>query len=144
MQIETIEELADILDASSLTRLEIEGEDWSLQLERPAPVLAAPPAPMPLAVDGGASITEAVASGPDVVPVDALMVGVFHEGMPPVTVGQDVRAGDILGAIEALALRNEIRSPIDARVVSVTVEDGQPVEYGQPLFSLSHLEEPAS
>jgi biotin carboxyl carrier protein len=68
------------------------------------------------------------------------MVGVFHESAPIVTVGQEVRAGDILGAIEALALRNEVRSPVDGPVVSIVVEDGQPVEYGQPMFTLGRPE----
>jgi biotin carboxyl carrier protein len=65
------------------------------------------------------------------------MVGVFHEASHPVAQGQIVRAGEALGSIEALALRNEVRAPMDGRVEEVHVEDGQPVEFGQVLFVLS-------
>lgn len=140
MQLETIEELAGILEGSSLTRLEIESDGASLQLERAvtpvAPVLI-PDAP------AGASAPEAeegAAAAQDVVTVEAPIVGVFHETASPVTTGQEVKAGDILGAIEALALRNEVRAPVDGPVVSVFVEDGQPVEYGQPMFALGRPE----
>jgi biotin carboxyl carrier protein len=137
MQIETIDALAGILAESSLSLLEVEGEDWSLKLERPPaePFVVEPP------TDAGASPpAQGDATPPDVTRIEASMVGVFHESAPIVTVGQEVRAGDILGAIEALALRNEVRSPVDGPVVGVAVEDGQPVEYGQLLFTLGKSE----
>jgi oxaloacetate decarboxylase alpha subunit len=133
MQIETIDALAGILAESSLSLLEVEGGDWSLRMERPATV--SPASGLPVEAGTGPAVQNAVAP-PDVTRIEASMVGVFHESAPIVAVGQEVRAGDILGAIEALALRNEVRSPVDGPVVGVAVEDGQPVEYGQLLFTL--------
>lgn len=140
MQIETIEELAGILSSSSLTRLELmelEGDLLTLERAAPLPVVA-----VPSIIETGARPVEIDTTAPaqDVVAVEAPMVGVFHEAAPPVAVGQAVRAGDVLGAIEALALRNEVRAPLDGSVVSISVEDGQPVEYGQPMFTLGRPE----
>lgn len=129
--IETIDELAALLRKSAVTRMSVEGEGWNVELERPATA----PAPAPVSA---AASKSAPATPPDLaVSVEASMVGVFHEATRPVMPGQMVRAGEALGSIEALALRNEVRAPIDGRVDEVHVEDGQPVEFGQTLFVLS-------
>ena len=137
MHIETIEELVDVLHHSPLTRLEVEGEDWALALEKPpAPPKPAPASrPRPAAVPPTGETADFLQTR-----VESPIVGVFHEANVPIAVGHAVRAGDSLGSIEALALRNEVRSPDDGQVTEVHVEEGQPVEYGQTLFTLAPLE----
>ncbi|HEY3268055.1 MAG TPA: biotin/lipoyl-binding protein [Armatimonadota bacterium] len=129
MTIETIDELAGLLQKTVVTRISVEGDGWNVELERPP----APPGVATAASTPAPSALEARAE----TPVEATMVGVFHEASHPVAQGQIVRAGEALGSIEALALRNEVRAPMDGRVEEVHVEDGQPVEFGQVLFVLS-------
>lgn len=136
MRVESIDELADVLGRSALTSMEVETSEWSLLIERPrgpssvqVGVQAAP------AVADSVSIEAPVAEH-DLDTVQAAMVGVFHEPAEPVTSGQSVRAGDLLGTIDALTIKNDVRTPIDGEVMAVRVEDGQPVEYGQALFTL--------
>ncbi|HEY3413403.1 MAG TPA: biotin/lipoyl-binding protein [Armatimonadota bacterium] len=137
MRIETIDELADVLAQSELASLELEADSWSITLERGAvaPRLAAPEAG-PAPVDHSAPVGASHTAEADAI-VEAAVVGVFHEAAPQVTLGQAVRAGDLLGTIDALTIRNDVRADSDGEVLAVHVEDGQPVEYGQPLFSLS-------
>ncbi|HXH84624.1 MAG TPA: acetyl-CoA carboxylase biotin carboxyl carrier protein, partial [Candidatus Tectomicrobia bacterium] len=78
---------------------------------------------------------------PGLVTIEAPMVGTFYRasapGAPPyVAEGDVVKEGQILCIIEAMKLMNEIESRAAGRVVKILVENGQPVEYGQPLFLL--------
>lgn len=131
MRVEDIQELAEILAKSSLGRVEVSGEAWSVELERAAPAPPPPPAPVrPVAAP------PAAAPAPEPMLVEAPVVGVFHEASPPLVNGAMVKLGDVLGSIEALALRNDVRSTETGEITQVHVEDGQPVEYGQPLFSI--------
>jgi acetyl-CoA carboxylase biotin carboxyl carrier protein len=71
----------------------------------------------------------------------AQMVGVFHPWLKPhgkvlATVGDFVKVGQIVGTIEALSILNEIETTVAGRVVAVSIQDGQPVEYGQPLLTI--------
>lgn len=73
--------------------------------------------------------------------ITAPMVGTFYRKPAPdarsfVEVGDTVRVGQVVCIIEAMKLMNEIQSDVDGTVAEVMVEDGQPVEYGQPLFRL--------
>jgi oxaloacetate decarboxylase (Na+ extruding) subunit alpha len=136
LRIETIDELADVLANSQLTSLELEGEEWSVTLERSASAVK-PAAPTPVV----AAVTKSVAVPPvrpaksDTV-VEAAIVGVFHEAAPQITVGKVVRSGELLGTIDALTIRNDVKASTGGEIVAVHVEDGQPVEYGQPLFAI--------
>ncbi|HOC30926.1 MAG: biotin/lipoyl-binding protein [Armatimonadetes bacterium] len=136
MRKEEIEELAGLLQHSSVKKLEIAGDGWALRLDREVPKpkdnLEAEATPVPG--------LQAPVPKPDHTPsqtvVDAPMVGVFHHNRPPVALGRPIRAGDVLGQIEALTLLSEVHSPFDGEIVEIRVDDGQPVEYGQPLFVL--------
>lgn len=75
--------------------------------------------------------------------VRATLVGYYRAPEPPMTPGQSVSAGTLLGSIVSLGLANEVRSGTDGTVVSVAVADGQPVEYGQLLVSIAPKEESA-
>lgn len=102
-------------------------------VSRPAPSLAAvaaPPAP------------KAPAAGTH--QVTSPFVGTFYRAPSPeaesyVKEGQSVRKGDILCIVEAMKLMNEIESDISGKIVSILVENGQPVEYGEPLFVVDPL-----
>lgn len=136
MRKEEIEELAGLLQHSAVKRLEIAGDGWALRLDRKvpkpkeSPETEAPPAPASPVPTPKADLT------PSQTVVDAPMVGVFHHNRPPVALGRPIRAGDVLGLIEALSLLNEVYAPIDGEIVEMRVDNGQPVEYGQPLFIL--------
>ena len=64
------------------------------------------------------------------------MVGVFHHAEPPITVGMQVEAGQVIAVIESMKLMNDIRSEEAGIIQAAHVEDGLAVEYGQPLFDI--------
>ncbi len=80
----------------------------------------------------------------ELVAVTSPLVGTFYrsaslDSPPFVEVGQEVHKGDVLCMVESMKLMNEIESDVDGIVVSIVVENGQPVEYGQSLFLLEPL-----
>ncbi len=66
--------------------------------------------------------------------INAEVVGVFRDTPAPPTTGDRLEAGRVLGHIEALRLRNEVRCPVDCTLIAQVVVDGQPVDFGEPLF----------
>jgi acetyl-CoA carboxylase biotin carboxyl carrier protein len=145
-----IRELAQLLNETNLTEIEVERSGLHVRVAReihvtaaPAPAyapapLAAAPAPIPVAIAAAA----AAPSGPDyskhpgVVP--SPMVGSAYlapePGKPPfVSVGTKVTAGQTLIIIEAMKTMNQIPAPRAGTVTQILVEDGAPVEYGEPL-----------
>ena len=149
MDIRKIKKLIELLEESSLTEIEIiEGEE-SVRLARggqqpamqyTAPQMAAPVAPAPAAP---APAVEPAKDDEDQVPEGELvlspMVGTFFAASGPgaepfVSLGQSVGVGDTLCIIEAMKMFNQIESDISGTVVAILVENGQPVEYDQPLF----------
>jgi acetyl-CoA carboxylase biotin carboxyl carrier protein len=151
MDIRKIKKLIELLEESSLSEIEIvEGEE-SLRITRataaPAPlapqVVAAHPAvtaPAPAASPEAASAAAGEEEGiPDGQVVRAPMVGTFYaasspEAEPFVSKGQTVSMGDTLCIIEAMKMFNQIESDFSGTVVAILAENGQPVEFDQPLF----------
>lgn len=68
--------------------------------------------------------------------VAARAVGIFRHAAPPVRVGSVVRSGDVVAVVESLRVPNEVHAPAAGRVALLLVEEGQGVEYGQPLMVL--------
>ena len=147
MDIRKIKKLIELLEESNLTEIEIvEGEE-SVRLIRAGQPVAVPIA-APVALIEQPPVAAAVAATPteedeDQVPegelVLAPMVGTFYgasspEAQPFVTMGQTVGVGDILCIIEAMKMFNQIEADISGTVVAILAENGQPVEYDQPLF----------
>jgi acetyl-CoA carboxylase biotin carboxyl carrier protein len=104
-----------------------------------APVLAAPAASAPVAADAAPAAAAAPEDGAHV--VKSPIVGTFYSaaspGADPFTkVGDQVSVGKVLCIVEAMKLMNEIESDAAGEVVKIFVKDGQPVEYGQPLFAV--------
>ncbi len=138
-----IRDLAKLLDETGLTEIEIERDDTRVRVARqPAPVstvsvpVSAPPAAIPQPVAAPPR-----AADPSQHPGAVLspMVGTAYRagepgGMPFVDVGSKVKAGDTLLIIEAMKTMNHIPAPRSGTVVQVLIEDGHPVEFGEPLM----------
>ena len=78
--------------------------------------------------------------------VTASLVGIFHSWAKPkapslINVGDRVKVGQVVGTIQSLNVLNEVESLVAGRVVEIFVQDGQPVEYGQPLMAIDSSEE---
>jgi acetyl-CoA carboxylase biotin carboxyl carrier protein len=146
VDIRKIKKLIELLEDSSLTEIEIvEGEE-SVRLVRggqaqamavavPQPVMTAPTAAAAVAP----AVDEEEDQMPEGEPVLAPMVGTFYAASGPeaeafVSLGQRVGVGDTLCIIEAMKMFNQIESDVSGTVVAILAENGQPVEYDQPLF----------
>ncbi len=147
MDIRKIKKLIELLEESNLTEIEIvEGEE-SVRLIRDgipqampvgAPPALAPHAPV-AAAEPVAEAAEELDQVPAGEPVLSPMVGTFYvasgpEAQPFVKLGQTVGVGDTLCIIEAMKMFNQIESDISGTVVAILAENGQPVEYDEPLF----------
>jgi acetyl-CoA carboxylase biotin carboxyl carrier protein len=151
MDIRKIKKLIELLEESGLAEIEITEGEESVRIARasqsPAVVTHAIPAPMPAAAPA-APPAPAAAAGPAAAPaardenlVTAPMVGTFYASPAPgaksfVEVGQEVRVGQVLCIIEAMKMMNQIESERAGRVVAVLAKNGEPVEFGQPLFAI--------
>jgi acetyl-CoA carboxylase biotin carboxyl carrier protein len=129
---ELARQLAALLTELDLTEIEAGIGDLRVRLQRQRPVPAGASAAVP-----APSVVE-VASASTLVTVEAPMVGTFYRASSPtaepyVHEGDVVKEGQILCIIEAMKLMNEIESKASGRITKVLVENGQPVEYGQPL-----------
>jgi acetyl-CoA carboxylase biotin carboxyl carrier protein len=136
-----IRELALLLDETSLTEIEIERAGLRIRVARNISIAAAMPAgmvPVAAAVPAAAGVPAAtdIASHPGVVP--SPMVGTAYWASEPgakpfVEVGTRVSVGQTLLIIEAMKTMNQIPSPRAGTVTQILIEDGQPVEFGEPL-----------
>jgi acetyl-CoA carboxylase biotin carboxyl carrier protein len=139
---ELIRELARLLDETGLTEIEFERDGQRVRVARQTQVVAAsslPPTSMEAAVPSLAADSSAIdpAKHPGV--VTSPMVGTAYVGPEPgarpfVEVGSHVRAGDTLLIVEAMKTMNQIPSPHAGTVIQILIEDGQPVEFGEPLM----------
>ena len=151
MDLRKLKTLIDLVAESGIAEIEVtEGEDKVRIVKHPPTVVAAaPPSPVPTVVTGAAptpmppaatsAAAEAAPEPPKGNVVKSPMVGTFYRSPSPgakafVEVGQAVKPGDTLCIIEAMKLLNEIEAEVAGEVKEVLVENGQPVEYGQPLF----------
>jgi len=148
MDIRKIKKLIELLEESDLTEIEIvEGEEsvrlirggqmQAMPLAVQQPMIAAPPAAGPEVAAAPAEAAEDQIPEGEV--VLSPMVGTFYAASGPeaasfVSMGQSVGVGDTLCIIEAMKMFNQIESDISGTVVAILAENGQPVEYDQPLF----------
>ena len=123
-----VRSLAEVFAVSELARLTVKEADFELELRRAA---RAVPVAGTLAHDAPA---EPPAKKPDVVTSD--LVGVVRLSRPLVGEGQQLDGDRELAFVEALGIRNPVRSRGAGRIATVFITDGQPVEYGQPLFAI--------
>jgi acetyl-CoA carboxylase biotin carboxyl carrier protein len=140
--------LIDLVQQSGIAELEITEGEEKVRISRggtpstPPNVTVTPSgATAPPAPDGGVTAPPAEPALPEGHVIKSPMVGTFYRASAPgakafVEVGQAVKAGETVCIIEAMKLLNEIESDHDGVVKAVLVENGQPVEYGQPLIIL--------
>jgi acetyl-CoA carboxylase biotin carboxyl carrier protein len=137
-----IRDLAGILNDTNLTEIEVESDDLRVRVSRQAAaqsysIPAAPPAAIP-APQAPAAAQPATVADTAKNAVPSPMVGTAYRSPAPgsdpfIQVGQSVREGQTLIIIEAMKTMNQIPSPRAGTVSAILVEDGQPVEYGEPL-----------
>ncbi|NPB04866.1 MAG: acetyl-CoA carboxylase biotin carboxyl carrier protein [Aquificae bacterium] len=148
MDKEFVKEILKMLNSSSLTKFELKTKDFELKVEKEPPkIIEAVPAASGEPPKAEDFKTEKILPPSEDVetPEEKLhvikspLVGTFYRapapGAPPfVEEGDIVSPGQVLCIIEALKVMNEIESDVRGKVVKILVENGQPVEYGQPLF----------
>jgi acetyl-CoA carboxylase biotin carboxyl carrier protein len=138
---EAIRELARLLDETGLTEIAIEQDGVSIRVARQIGGTATRtraaelPVAVPIAVPAAAPVDPAQHPGL----VASPMVGTAYRGAQPgarpfVEVGSQVKTGETLIIIEAMKTMNQIPAPRSGTVIQILVEDGQPVEYGEPLM----------
>ncbi len=151
MDIRKIKKLIELLDESGVAEIEIKEGEESVRISRQQNVVAAPPqqmyapAPAPAAPVAAPAAAAPVAEEPAAEPevsghqLTSPMVGTFYRSASPgaavfTDVGQSVSEGDTLCIIEAMKILNQIEADKSGKIKAVLVENGQPVEFGQPLF----------
>ena len=152
MDLRKIKKLIDLLEESNLAELEIKEGEEVVRLSRvpksAAPVAAAPAAPIAVAAAPVAAAPAVAVEAPvaNALPaghvVKAPMVGTFYASATPgtpafVKVGQQVKAGETLGIIEAMKMFNQIEADVAGTVQAILVENGQPVEFDEPMFVIA-------
>jgi acetyl-CoA carboxylase biotin carboxyl carrier protein len=149
MDLRKLKKLIDLVQESGIAELEITAGEEKVKIVKGGVVsVSAPPViAMPAAAPASAPAPAAAPAGETRDPgqeghvVKAPMVGTFYRSPSPdakvfVEVGQAVKEGDTICIIEAMKLMNEIEADASGVVKAILVENGQPVEYGQPLFIL--------
>ena len=148
MDLRKLKKLIDLVEESGIAEIEVTEGEEKVRITRTtaaaAPVYAAPaPAAAPVAAPAVAPAAAAPAAAPAARDLSnaqkSPMVGTFYRAPGPnaatfVEVGQQVKAGDTLCIIEAMKLMNEIEAEKSGVVKEILVENGTPVEYGEPLF----------
>jgi acetyl-CoA carboxylase biotin carboxyl carrier protein len=147
MDLRKLKKLIDLVEASGIAELEITEGEEKVRIAKSiagAPMMMAhAPQMMHAAPPAVAAAPVAAAPAEDAVPeghvVRSPMVGTFYRAPSPgsknfAEVGQSVNAGDTLCIIEAMKLLNEIETDQGGVIKAILVENGQPVEYGEPLF----------
>ena len=155
MDIRKVKKLIELLEESGIAELEIKEGEESVRISRlPTGPIAthvqayAPPAPAAVVAAPAAAGTAAAAPVAAAAPksnehvVQAPMVGTYYSAPAPgakafVQIGDEVKVGQVLCIIEAMKMMNQIESDRAGRVTSVLVQNGDPVEFGQPLFSIA-------
>lgn len=161
MEFENLIKLIESVSASDLTGFKYEEDGVKIQLTKKEGKVQVVSAPMPVAAPAFSPAASAAApvaapaapAAPETAPaeaeepvkagkiVESPLVGTFYaapaeDAAPFVAVGDTVKKGQTLAIVEAMKLMNEIESEFDGTIAEILVENGQPVEYGQPLFRI--------
>ena len=148
MDIRKVKKLIELLEESGISEIEIKEGEESVRISRAitSPVMAAPApvaqvamqqvAPAPLAMGKSAEPEPEIEEG---TVINSPMVGTYYASPSPgsaafVSVGQSVKPGDTICIVEAMKILNQIECEISGTIKKLLVDDGQPVEFGQPLM----------
>lgn len=147
MDLRKLKKLIELVEEYSITELEITEGEEKVRISKSIPYMQ-PAAVAPQQTSVVTAAAPLVEKEPDAAEhanlpsghiVRSPMVGTFYRASAPgakpfVEVGQTVRVGDVLCIIEAMKLLNEIEADRDGKIKAILLENGQPVEYGEPLF----------
>jgi acetyl-CoA carboxylase biotin carboxyl carrier protein len=152
MDIRKVKKLIELLEESNIDEIEIQEGEESIRLSRngaqtllaaaPAYAPAPPAAPAPAAPAAPAAEAAPAAAAPgDANAVASPMVGTFYRAASPtsppfVEVGQTVKVGDVICIVEAMKMMNQIEADRAGTIGAILVENGEPVEFDQPLITI--------
>ncbi|MDF2182243.1 acetyl-CoA carboxylase biotin carboxyl carrier protein [Neptuniibacter sp. CAU 1671] len=148
MDIRKVKKLIELLEESNINEIEIKEGEESVRISRGSSItaVAAAPAPVmaaPAPVAAPAAAAEAAPAAPEFTGhvVKSPMVGTFYRSPSPsspsfIEIGQSVKAGDVICIIEAMKMMNQIEADKAGVIEAILVEDGQPVEFDQPLVTI--------
>jgi acetyl-CoA carboxylase biotin carboxyl carrier protein len=144
MDIRKVKKLIELLEESDINEIEIKEGEESVRISRGAvatTVMAAPVAAAPAPVAAAPAAVAVVAPSAPANAVLSPMVGTFYRSPSPsapkfVEVGQSVKVGDAICIVEAMKMMNQIEADRAGVVQAILVEDGQPVEFDQPLVTI--------
>ncbi|HKZ56413.1 MAG TPA: acetyl-CoA carboxylase biotin carboxyl carrier protein [Thermodesulfovibrionales bacterium] len=143
MELEDLKELIEYLKETDITEISIEKDGIKVKIKREKML-----SPMDISVQKLGSLHEKVTGETEeetrVITVTSPIVGTFFrapspEADPFVETGSKVKKGQVLCIVEAMKLMNEIESEVDGVVIKILVDNGQPVEYGEPLFLIEPI-----
>ncbi|WP_234083963.1 acetyl-CoA carboxylase biotin carboxyl carrier protein [Azonexus sp. R2A61] len=150
MDLRKLKKLIDLVQESGISELEVTEGEEKVRIAKHSGVVAAPiqqyamPAAMPMPVAGASAAPSSVNLDdeddlPEGTVLKSPMVGTFYRSPSPgadafVQVGSVVKKGDTLCIIEAMKLLNEIEAEVDGTVKAILLDNGEPVEFGEPLF----------
>ena len=151
MDLRKIKKLIEILQESGISEIEVHEGEESVRLSNyqaaglsRQSLSSQPEATLPNVAQIPAAVQSAETVKPEVDDghiVKSPMVGIFYRAASPeaasfIELGQTVKAGDVLGIIEAMKIMNQIEADASGIISKIFVENGEPVEYGQPLFAI--------
>lgn len=160
MKAKEIQDLIDFIAKSGLNKVNIETEEFKIQVKRdpdqkvsyvkeaavaahhaaaPAPAAAPAAAPQAPAAPAAPAAAAPASEESKYIAIKAPMIGTFYRSSSPdkpsfVNIGDEVKKGQVICIIEAMKLFNEIESEVSGKIVKVLVDNANPVEYDQPLF----------
>ena len=151
MDIRKVKKLIELLEESGIAEIEIHEGEESVRISRggsaplPQTMVNVPPADASSSLKTQLSTNENSSSddySDEGEVITAPMVGIFYSSPSPdqppfINKGQNINTGDVLCIIEAMKIMNQIEADIDGKLVRILVENGDPVEYGQPLFVIN-------
>ena len=147
MDIRKVKKLIELLEESNINEIEIKEGEESVRISRGGSIVAAPAAPAPVAAAPAAApapapAVETAPAAPTGHTVNSPMVGTFYRSPAPsapafIEVGKTVKAGDVICIVEAMKMMNQIEADKSGVIEAILVEDGQPVEFDQPLVVIA-------
>lgn len=145
MDIRKVKKLIELLEESDITELEIKEGEESVRISRIcSAAVAAPVAAVPLAAAAPTAAPAEAAAEPEIADhaIKSPMVGTFYrspspEASPFVEVGQTIKKGDPVCIVEAMKMMNQIEADKSGTVTAILVEDGEPVEFDQPMITIA-------
>lgn len=145
MNIKEIQEMIKLMQENEISEFQLERSGFKIVLKRGKPIGEFVPAVQQISMAAPAQVVSApieVKEQKKFSEIVSPMVGTFYaspspESAPFVQVGQQINVGDVVCIVEAMKVMNEIKAETAGIVAEILVENGQPLEYGQPLFKLN-------